>query len=528
MPNAHLANVSAEIRSLILSELPKEALLACRLVCRILSVHATPLAFRHVLLTARHAASAESFVRICETEHLRQLVHEVTCDTYVGDWCRYRGGKGYKVPAPFLAALPYMRHLRGLRSLNIFFSKYTARRNVDMRYPTNLGVAETTDFRFRVLNMVFEALRGTWHKKMWIPLFLDLHLPQDDFGPSVDDGNGNGNGDGDEEGPIELASLAISNLSDFIDRRLMRSRAFQDVLAAPSLKSLKLLITHWEKEIEPELRLELPDLYEVYEKLPLTWLKPAAARNLTTLSLYDRHYFGWCPKLDLRLINPDGGLPNLRVLALGHYVFSHNWQVDWIAGLGSLQELYLDDCPILWRAIIRPPLDDENYPTAEAFNAGPNNDRVELGLPLRWHAVLARWREALAGQLRVFSMGSGDWNGKAQPDERDNDDLAGRRVFLTYDRPSPPPLPTSFPTRGTPGCSVSARCDGGVGLRRARQNVLQYVQFNVDRWVERDAGVLLLDDDEIGIQFGVHTRALDEAALEDLLMSLTKAEVVDI
>ncbi|KLU85108.1 hypothetical protein MAPG_04140 [Magnaporthiopsis poae ATCC 64411] len=431
MPNAHLANVSAEIRSLILSELPKEALLACRLVCRILSVHTTPLAFRHVLLTARHAASADSFIRICEAEHLRQLVHEVTCDTYVGDWCRYRGGKGYKVPAAFLAALPYMRHLRSLRSLNIFFSKYTARRNVDMRYPTNLGVAETTDFRFRVLNMIFEALRGTWHKKMWIPLFLDLHLPQDDFSPNVDDEKG----DGDGEGPIELASLAISNLSDFIDRRLMRSRAFQEILAAPSLKSLKLLITHWEKEIEPELRLELPDLYEVYENLPLTWLKPAVAQKLTTLSLYDRHYFGWCPKLDLRLINPDGGLPNLRVLALGHYVFSHDWQVDWVAGLGSLQELYLDDCPILWRAIVRPPLDDENYPTAEAFNAGPNNDRVEIGLPLRWHAVL---------------------------------------------------------------------------------------------WVERDAGVLLLDDDEIGIQFGVHTRALDEAALEDLLMSLTKAEVLDI
>ncbi|KAL8376861.1 hypothetical protein RB595_007813 [Gaeumannomyces hyphopodioides] len=520
MPNAHLANVSAEIRSLILADLPKEALLACRLVCRILSAHATPLAFRHVLLSARHATSAHSFVRISETEHLRRLVQEVTCDTYVGDWCRYRGGKGYKTPAAFLAALPCLRHLRGLRTLNIFFSKYTARRNFGMRFPTTLAVAETADFRFRVLHTVFQALRGTWARKMWIALALDLHLQGDGIDPVSYDGDGAG------EGPIDLESLAISNLSDFPDRRLTRTRAFHEVLAAPSFKSLKLLFTHWEKEIEPELRLELPDLYKAYESLPLTWLKPTVARNLATLSLYDRHYFGWCPKLDLRLA---GSLPNLRVLALGNYVFSHNWQVDWVAGLGSLQELYLDDCPILWRAIVRPPLDDENYPTADAFSADPNNDRIELGLPLRWHVVLARWRDALAGHLRVFSMGSGDWDGKAQPDEQYNDDLAGRRVFLTYDRPPlPPPLPKSLSARGTPDPFISARYDGGVGLRRARQNVLQYVQFNVDRWVERDAGVLLLDDDEIGIQFGVHTRALDEAALEDMHMSLTKVEVVDI
>lgn len=40
--------------------------------------------------------------------------------------------------------------------------------------------------------------------------------------------------------------------------------------------------------------------------------------------------------MDLRAVNPgsgrtSGGLLHLRVLALGHYVFSHEWQVDWIA-----------------------------------------------------------------------------------------------------------------------------------------------------------------------------------------------------
>lgn len=44
-------------------------------------------------------------------------------------------------------------------------------------------------------------------------------------------------------------------------------------------------------------------------------------------------------------------LPNVRVLTLRNYGFSHDWQVEWIASLGSdngrggLEELYLDDCP---------------------------------------------------------------------------------------------------------------------------------------------------------------------------------------
>lgn len=44
--------------------------------------------------------------------------------------------------------------------------------------------------------------------------------------------------------------------------------------------------------------------------------------------------------MDLQAVNPgnrrtSGVLPHLRVLALGHYVFSHEWQVNWIASIST-------------------------------------------------------------------------------------------------------------------------------------------------------------------------------------------------
>ena len=53
---------------------------------------------------------------------------------------------------------------------------------------------------------------------------------------------------------------------------------------------------------------------------------------------------------EARLVNPGSGFPSLRVLALGNDVFSHDWQIDWVASLGSqngrggLEEIYLLSC----------------------------------------------------------------------------------------------------------------------------------------------------------------------------------------
>lgn len=130
-------------------------------------------------------------------------------------------------------------------------------------------------------------------------------------------------------GAIELRSLTVSNLADRDDKRLTSSPAFKAVLSSPSFVDLKMLVTDKFKPLDnTELALHHPDKYNFFESLPATWLAPVVTQNLRTLSLYYHgSYWGWCPKLDFRLVNPapgGGGFPNLRVLALGHYVFSHD------------------------------------------------------------------------------------------------------------------------------------------------------------------------------------------------------------
>lgn len=131
---------------------------------------------------------------------------------------------------------------------------------------------------------------------------------------------------------------------------------------------LKLLVATRKNKRRPSESIFLPEKYDFFENLPSTWLGPPIASNLRELSLYCPEYFGWAPKLDLRKITSGSAhasaFPNLRVLALGRYVFSHEWQVEWIASLGKengrggLEELYLDACPIMWRARTLKPLDN--------------------------------------------------------------------------------------------------------------------------------------------------------------------------
>jgi len=68
---------------------------------------------------------------------------------------------------------------------------------------------------------------------------------------------------------------------------------------------------------------------------------------------------GFFPKLDLRTIH----FPQLRTLALGNYTFTHDWQLEWITSHAlTLQNLYLDDCPILYQMILfLAPKDSEGY-----------------------------------------------------------------------------------------------------------------------------------------------------------------------
>ena len=159
------------------------------------------------------------------------------------------------------------------------------------------------------------------------------------------------------------------------------------------------------------------DSHLCFANLPSTWLQPAT-QHLKHLTLYSDTPFGFFPKLDLRNIR----LSNLRTLALGQYIISHDWQIDWIVSHSTtLHELYLDHCSILYQIGHADPdwLDEEGYPKHNNNNSSLYFERDDddaynqmsfISYPTRWHDIFRRFADSLP-HLRAFRFGSSaQWN----------------------------------------------------------------------------------------------------------------------
>ena len=157
--------------------------------------------------------------------------------------------------------------------------------------------------------------------------------------------------------------------------------------------------------------------------------------DLNKLVLYSDLPIGWFPKLDLRPVH----FPRLRSLTLGHHIFYHSHQVEWILSHSpSLEELNLDRCAILYQVghCIEGWLDNEGYPIGKDPH---NNGYPDYGwsmtpisgymVPrqnfmssdLRWHGVFKCFAQTLK-KLRTFRFGESEqWNsnGPSQFDETD-------------------------------------------------------------------------------------------------------------
>ncbi|CAH0051953.1 unnamed protein product [Clonostachys solani] len=428
------SRIPLEVFNEIFSYLPRDALLAFRALDHRLGAIATAHAFRHVHLGAQEdKGEHELLINVAQSENLRHLVREVTCDTWVGSNFRYDSNDRYPLPSEFLNALPYLRFFRNLSALHVVFNQFCGHTFSD----PYTSVEETTDFRYRVLDTVFRSVAGTWSPEQQANIDQTLELM--DFEPAYDQ-TVPGVSDDEIASRQPLKALTISNLGDYNDERLTKSDAFKSVLESKALIDLKLQITTQADDSAPENELYLCDKYDLFAALPTTWLSPTVAGNLTTLSLYCRDYWGWNPKMDFRAVRPgmgvDSGFPSLRVLVLGRYVFSHEWQVDWIASLGrrngrgGLEKLYLDNCPIMYHAHHLKPLDEsttiigkdgngddivvsnEGYHRRDLLAHQPPTQRGgarthgKRYFPLQWHTVLSRWNESMNG-LRVFKMGCG-------------------------------------------------------------------------------------------------------------------------
>ncbi|KAI0018946.1 hypothetical protein F4780DRAFT_477809 [Xylariomycetidae sp. FL0641] len=463
LPNEIVANIFAFAT--------RPTLLTCRLLDHRFGELATAHAFRRIKLHASNK-KPENFTKVSELGHLRGHVRVIDIDTNLDNF-EYDANCSFKPPAAFFRALPSLRFFPNLKSLNLQFNAHCG--NEDAFRGTS--IEETYDFRYWVLCTVFNCLAGTWdpHKLQEMYKVLDIRW-HDENGEAIDHAEYFPAWVQEEEarcgelGPICLETLAIGNLADYHDSRLTSSTAFKSVLASPSLTQLKLFVTCEEMEGAPEYEITMPERHEFFRMLPETWLAPEVARKLEVLSLFAATYWGWAPKMDFRDVNsgrgPDSGFPKLRVLALGNYIFSHEWQIDWIASLGrqnghgGLLELYLDDCPILFYTKIHCPLDEtpghEGYAIERhVINSVDEGEKVERHYPLRWYQILPRWRKEMSA-LRVFKMGQGQWHRRGPPlteeaHEKVHPELRHCRLnffrranFVDYDCPSPPASVRSY------------------------------------------------------------------------------------
>lgn len=250
------------------------------------------------------------------------------------------------------------------------------------------------------------------------------------------------------------------------------------------------------------------------------------------------------------MVNPERGpgsaFPNLKVLALGRYVFSHQWQVDWIAslgrenGCGGLEELYLDSCPIMWRACTLRPLDESiidlggdkidnhNYPLKEVMTRQSPHDKywntVTVDFDLRWSDMLRTWQDKMRS-LKVFRMAGGDWRRNYRllladartEHEFEEVELWARRkrgaVHVNYDQPS---AKECFEQNDPRSCLRR-----GIGLDQDREYLLQYVHFNAllgpTPWFEQDFKIFMMRKYDDGRDRYEASRSRDEEALKELM-----------
>ncbi|KAH7174790.1 uncharacterized protein B0J16DRAFT_324250 [Fusarium flagelliforme] len=488
-----------EIWDAICSHLTPPTLANLRLACRNLNTIALPWKFQTIRLEAFLDLSVERFIKIAETPSLCTLVRDLTIDTRVELEWEYNCSDAYPIPIAFMNALPYLRYFTNVRALHIRFEEHCGNPENDL-WATN---KETYAFRYKILDTIFHCAMGMWtlEKQLEIDQVLDAErLAHDEDAEKCD------YDDQDLEFPgrcFRLRELTIANLADYSDSRITGSEAWKTLMALPSLVDLELFIATQQDEATPEDNsIVFVEKYDFFKSLPSTWLCPDMTQRLRVLSLYFKEHWGWFPIMDFRNCGEKFPFPRLKVLALGNYVFTHEWQIEWFSKLGSenrsggLEELYLDDCPILHHAR-QNDVCEGGYPDTDAVLNPSDYDPSEHYFYIRWYSVLSHWKDSMKG-LKVFRMGQGTWYGYPMetydtitddPDyaDMDTDVLEYRlshNVHRNFAYPAPDGSdPTSDEYRRQP-----EKWRHGEGLNDRRESRLTYIDYDIgmghSAWLE--------------------------------------------
>lgn len=353
-----------ELKDLIASYTSVSDLQSFRLTNKSLHKSATRELFFRIHVTPC-TSSISNFQSILSSPALAKQVTSVKLTTY-SDPDKDFEHDGHQVEA---STLTY-QYERVIRSINLFPNL----RNVTLEFPEACDVRrpgqaspdmqEGAQFRSQVLSALFDTLD-------------DLQEPL-----------------------RHLQSLSLKNLQNYNDASFVSLLNFKSVLQSISELHLSIITEshHWQRGNS----WAKPELYTFFSELPDTWLKPAQ-QNLTSLTLHCGLFWGYIAKCDLRSIH----FPSLKKLELGNYIFSHDWQVDWICSHTSLEALTLDNCCILSYTQAYGPVDEEGYYIDPAGVSGNyESDREEN--PHRWSEIFTQIEHQLPN-LKMFQFGSVEW-----------------------------------------------------------------------------------------------------------------------
>ena len=353
-------------------EYGRDATKALRCVSRTCADLCTGLVFCSSTLLLRQK-SINNFKSLLEKPELCSAVMQLTVDTaeYTDacmdtyDW-EYRDEE---LLLSFLAVLKKLGRLRNLRSVTLRCSSECVgpqqRRHWFLR-----SVPESIKFRTDVLQSLFAGLNAN-------------------------------------HATPKLDHLCIENLQGCGNEVVARSRDFKAVMSRA--RKLELQITTEDVEGDGSLPANLgkKELHSFFgHRLVQEWLEPVR-ENLTHLKLYSRDmYFGYLPKCRLPRFSA------LRSLMLGGMSFSHNEQLAWIlAHRNTLEELVLDNCPIVIGVRIPSTLDSDNYPIEPLFNSSTTGSILAPSsflYPARWHDYFSSFATKLI-KLQSIRCGFGDW-----------------------------------------------------------------------------------------------------------------------
>jgi hypothetical protein len=360
-----------------------ETLKAVRLSCKDLGTLATQTLFLTAVLNHKEK-SAANFKELIRSP-LKGLVRHVIVNTR-GHWST-RGGhiEECEILETFNEAIKLLPQFEKLEAVELKFAEECAE-DCDL---WEKGIAETEDFRERVLKTFFGALTQA----------------------------------------VKVERLTIQNLQDKMDKGVFESEDFKTVRGR--MKRLSLQITTESCDAAPERDIDFPhDSGGFTQALPEYWLKPMATQ-LTHLTLYGT----WClwgiwPFTDLREIPT---FTRLQSLSLGNFTIAHDWQIDWIISHGAtLEELLLDDCPIITALMMDQEQVNANFPHLHLTTDNVGAQHL-VEVDLRWHQVYGRFRAGLP-HLRHFATGHGDWGfrGKAFEQRYDLKCVTGDYQFFNY------------------------------------------------------------------------------------------------